>query len=79
MFLQIYNGSLDPEITGRASAREIERAISRIRATTPGRRRFVTTRERDLLPSQVAVLAAIADHQEAEFLAALETGVINQP
>lgn len=79
MFLQIYSGhSVDPDLVARASARQIERAIHALRSRLPGSR-FTTTRERDLTSSQVAVLATIADHQEAEFLAALESGVVQEP
>jgi hypothetical protein len=77
VFLQIYSGhDVDPDLVARASARQIERAIHSLRSRLPAGSRFTTTRERDLNPSQVAVLATIADHQESEFLAALESGSI---
>jgi len=77
MFLQIYcsGHDIDPDLVARVSARQVERAIHSLRSLLPGSR-FTTTRERDLTPSQVAVLATIADHQEAEFLAALGSGAI---
>jgi hypothetical protein len=74
MFLEIFMpGQLDSELCARASARQIERAIQHLRPRLPGAT-FVSTRERDLSSSQAAVLAAIADDQEREFLAALEDG-----
>lgn len=77
MFLKIYGYDIDPDLVARASARQIERAIHSLRTRYP-RSRFITIRERDLTPSQVAVLATIADHQEAEFLAALESGSVHE-
>jgi hypothetical protein len=73
MFLDIYQGPTDPGVCVRASARQVQRLVQQLRPLFPGTT-FVTTRERDLTPSQVAVLAAIADDQERELLAALETG-----
>lgn len=73
MFLDIYQSPADPGICVRASARQVERLVQQLRPLFPGTT-FVTTRERDLSSSQVAVLAAIADDQERELLAALEAG-----
>jgi hypothetical protein len=74
MFLQIYTDRLSPGLCARANVRSISRAITQLRGC-PGLT-FVTTRERDLTPSQVAVLTAIADEQELDFLAALEAGTL---
>jgi hypothetical protein len=73
MFLNIYQSPADPGICVRASARQVERLVQQLRPLFPGTT-FVTTRERDLTNAQVAVLAAIADDQERELLAALESG-----
>jgi hypothetical protein len=76
MFLDIYQSPADPGICVRASARQVERLVQQLRPLLPGTT-FVTTRERDLTPSQVAVLTAIADDQERELLAALEAGSLH--
>jgi hypothetical protein len=74
MFLALYDHrEITPTMIARISARHIERTIAQLKCSYPGTT-FVTTRERDLSPSQQAVLACIADHQEAEFLAALQSG-----
>jgi hypothetical protein len=75
MFLDIYQSPADPGICVRASARQAERLVQQLRPLLPGTT-FVTTRERDLTASQVAVLTAIADDQERELLAALEAGAL---
>jgi len=73
MFLDIYTDPQSPGVCVRASARQVQRLVQQLRPLFPGTT-FVTTRERDLTNAQVAVLAAIADDQERELLAALESG-----
>jgi hypothetical protein len=78
MFLNLYQGPRDPGLCVRASARQVERLVQQLRPLFP-ELTFVSTREKDLTPSQVAVLTAIADDQERELLAALEAGTFTQP
>jgi hypothetical protein len=77
MFLDLYQGPRDPGLCVRASARQVERLVQQLRPLFP-EATFVTTRERDLSPSQVAALTAIADDQERELLAALGNGSLSR-
>lgn len=73
MFLQGYApGQIAPDLVARVRARQVDQVVSRLRPLFPGVT-YVTTQERDLDRNQVAVLTAIADEQEADFLAALSS------
>jgi hypothetical protein len=73
MFLQGYApGCIAPDLVARVRARQVDQVVARLQSVFP-EVTYVTTQERDLDRTQVAVLTAIADEQEADLLAALSS------
>lgn len=77
MILHLYSGRT--ETIFRGHVRQLTRLARRIERLEPGKHRIVLSPEDGYSDDQLAVLNAIADHEQQQFLLALDSGRVPIP